>query len=357
MYAIIMAGGSGTRFWPLSRRARPKQLLALFGDQSMICQTVGRLAPLVTPAEAVVVTAGHLVNDVLEQVPGLPRANVVAEPAGRNTAPCIALATRLIAQRAAQVGEEDPVIGVFAADHHVADPAAFRQAISRAAQVANDTDAIVTLGIEPTRPETGYGYIQVGESDGVSARVVKFVEKPDAQRAEAYLASGDHLWNAGLFFFRASVMQTELARQLPRLHAIIANIVDGDPAGFDRRLVRLFPTVESVSIDYGVMEGASNVRVVPARCGWSDVGHFGALQGLLETDAAGNVTVGDPILQDSEGSVVLNGVAGHIVAVVGVTDLVVVHTEGATLVIPRTIVQDVRHVVAELTRRGRDDVL
>jgi mannose-1-phosphate guanylyltransferase len=357
MYAIVMAGGSGTRFWPLSRRQRPKQMLALFGDQSMIAQTVGRLAPLISPKEALVVTAGHLVHDVLADVNGLPAQNVLAEPAGRNTAPCIALATRIIARRAAQAGAGDPVIGVFAADHHIADPAAFRAAIAQAAGVAAETDAIVTLGIQPTRPETGYGYIQMGAVDGDSRQVVQFVEKPDKARAESYLAGGDHLWNAGLFFYRASVMQAELDRQLPNVAATIASIVDGDADGFEQRLADLFPTVQSVSIDYGVMEGAKNVRVVPARCGWNDVGHFGALQGLLDTDDDGNVTVGDNILRECGGSVVINDVDGHLVAVVGAEDLVVVHTDGATLVIPRTIVQDVRHVVTQLRARGRDDVL
>ncbi len=357
MYAIVMAGGSGTRFWPLSRHHRPKQMLALFGDQSMIAQTVGRLAPLVTPESAVVVTAAHLVEGVLHDVVGLPARNVLAEPAGRNTAPCIALATRIIAQRAAAAGQPDPVIGVFAADHHIADPQAFREAIAQAGRVAQSTDAIVTLGIEPTRAETGYGYIQMGADDGESRQVVQFVEKPDQARAQKYLDGGDHLWNAGLFFYRASVMQAELERQLPNVAATIASIVDGDAEGFDDRLQALFPSVQSVSIDYGVMEGAGNVRVVPARCGWNDVGHFGALQGLLETDDAGNVRVGDQIVQNTRDSVIINDVDGHLVAVVGARDLVVVHTDGATLVIPRTIVQDVRHVVAELREKGRQDVL
>lgn len=357
MYAIVMAGGSGTRFWPLSRRHRPKQMLTLFGDSSMIAQTVGRLAPLVTPEHAVVVTAAHLVDGVLAEVDGLPATNVIAEPCGRNTAPCIALATAVIAERAAAAGDDDPVIGVFAADHHIANPAAFRDALRRAESVAARTDAIVTLGIQPTRPETGYGYIQTGPEDGDSLEVIRFVEKPDAATAEGYYAGGEHLWNAGLFFFRASIMQGEIARQLPELAAVTRSIVEGPAAGFAARLEAHFPSAPSVSIDYGVMEGAERVRVVPVECGWNDVGHFGALQGLLATDEHGNVTVGDHVLQASTGTVVLNDVDDHVVAVVGAKDLVVVHTDGATLVIPRTIVQDVRNVVAALREAGRQDVL
>ena len=354
MHAIIMAGGSGTRFWPLSRHRRPKQMLTLFGDEPMISQTVSRLHPVVMPHEAVIVTAEHLVEDVLSCVTGITAENVIAEPVGRNTAPCIALATELISQRS---DEPDPVIGVFAADHHVTDAAAFRKAIECAGQAARNHDAIITLGVQPTGPETGYGYIQASASASPSSEVIRFVEKPDADTARRYLEKGGYFWNAGLFFFRASVMRAELKRQLPEMAETVAQIAAAPAAQFNRRLRELFPRLQSISIDYGVMEGAHSVRMVPVDCGWSDVGHFGALSDLMQTDDNGNLSQGEVVLHNTRGTVVINEQSGHVVAVVGNDDMVVVHTEDATLVMPRQMAQDVRKIVEALRESQRDDVL
>ena len=219
MHAIIMAGGSGTRFWPLSRKRRPKQLLDIFGDRSMIAQTVERMLPMVPWSNLCVVTGEHLLQPVRDALPSLPQRNLMAEPVGRNTAPCVGLATQLIAKRAA-LGE-DPVIGVFPADHHIADQEAFLRAIASAEEAAKEPGVIVTLGIRPTRPETGYGYIRFLPSSGIALDVEKFVEKPDLDTARAYVESGSYLWNAGLFFFRASTMLAEIERQLPEMAGIL----------------------------------------------------------------------------------------------------------------------------------------
>lgn len=359
MHAIIMAGGSGTRFWPMSRRLRPKQLLALFGEQTMMAQTAERLRPLTGDEGMLIVTGAHLVDGIQAALPSLPAENIIAEPVGRNTAPCIGLATHLIEHRAGQ--GEDPIIGVFAADHHVADPEGFRAAVAVAVEAASEPGVIVTLGIAPTRPETGYGYIQYqpeGEQGGAYP-VNRFVEKPDRATAERYLASGDHLWNAGLFFFRASTMRQEIARQLPRmaerLDAIAAAFDDED--GGQSALARIFPTLESISIDYGVMEDAAHVKVVPADVGWNDVGHWAALPGLLEADDDGNILRGDVIARDTRHTAAFNDRTDHLLAVVGVDDLVVVTTEDATLVVPRERAQQVRDIVKALKEAHRDELL
>lgn len=347
MYAIIMAGGAGTRFWPLSRRSRPKQLVPFVGEAPMLAETLLRLQPLVPLERTVVVTSAALVEATARLAPGLPRENILAEPVGRNTAPCIGLATRWIQARAPG---DDPVIGVFAADHHVADPATFLQDVAQAAAVAaEEPGAIVTLGVTPDRPETGYGYIQRGAARGASWEVARFVEKPDRATAEGYLASGDFLWNAGLFFFRASALQAELTRQLPALAAGLDALAShlGTP-GWDEALASGFPALPSVSIDYGVMEGARQVRVVPTACGWSDLGHWGAMGDVLPRDAAGNVAQGQVVSLECAGSILINRAPGHLIAALGVEGLVVVVTPDATLVLPAERSQEVRALVDAL---------
>lgn len=355
MYAIIMAGGSGTRFWPLSRRRRPKQLLDIFGDRSMIAQTAERISPLVPWENMIIVTGEHLVEPVQRALPQVPAANILAEPAARNTAPCIGLATELIQKRSQQ---EDPVIGVFPADHHIGDPEAFRRAIDAASQAAAKPGVIVTLGIRPTRPETGYGYIRYLPSAGIALDVESFVEKPDLETARAYLEHGSYLWNAGLFFFRASTMMQEIERQLPQMHQGLAELRPSlDTEAQASELARVFPQLQSISIDYGVMENAREVRVVATDPQWSDVGHWAALTGLLEGDPNNNQRRGEVVALDSQNSILFNEDPDHVVAVVGARDLVVVHTPDATLVMPRDRAQDVRAVVEALKQANHQDKL
>jgi mannose-1-phosphate guanylyltransferase len=353
-HAIIMAGGSGTRFWPSSSRRRPKQLLTVFGDRPMVAMTAERLSGVVAPEGTVVVTGAAWVDAVAETLPEIPRASIIAEPVGRNTAPCIGLATRLIASRCPG---EDPVIGVFAADHFIADVPAFRDTLRLAYARAASSDAIVIMGVRPTRPETGYGYVKTSASSGGVATVSRFVEKPDRDMALRYLAEGGYWWNAGLFFFRASVLLSELRRQQPALARGLDDIAArlGTPDQ-QETIDRHFPMLPKISIDYGVMENAARVELVPCEAGWSDVGHWAALPDVLAPDAAGNVAQGDVLAVDTADCVLINE-DDRLLAVVGLRGMVVVQTERATLVVSREDSQRVKEVVDALTATDRDDQL
>lgn len=343
IFPVIMAGGSGTRFWPLSRARRPKQFLALATKKPLIVETLARLAGLATPKQTRVVCGSVHAKLVRQALPKLPKANVLVEPVARNTAPAIALAT-------AHVARVDPqgVVVVLPSDQHVADVKAFQQSLVHAVEVAR-AGHIVTLGIRPTRPETGYGYIRLGAPlPGAAHAVAAFVEKPDVVKAQQYLASGEYLWNAGLFVFRADVMLAAFAQHMPDLSRRLDVIRAALGTRREKAVVaREFPKFPSISIDYGVAEKASNVAVVPSDCGWSDVGSFSALPDVREKDASGNVTEGAlPLVIDSTGCVVLGG--ERPVAVVGMTDVVVVDAGDAVLVLPKHRSQDVRKVVEAL---------
>jgi mannose-1-phosphate guanylyltransferase len=359
IYPVIMAGGSGTRFWPLSRRTRPKQFLALAGDAPLLAATVARLPPLAGPERTYVVCGPRHVAAARRLVPQLPRANFIVEPVARNTAPCVGLAAIHVAARA-----PNGIIAMLPADHHVARPDDFREALAAAAQLA-ETGAIATIGIRPNRPETGYGYLRVGPRVAAGSKrkrltahkVERFVEKPDVVTAARYLADGGYLWNSGIFVFRADVILDEIHRAMPvlgeQLEVIEAAL--GKPA-YGRILKRVFPDCPSISIDYGVMEKSHRIAVVPADFGWSDVGSFAALPDVRKTDHLGNVAEGDAMVIDGRNNVVLaNG--KRPVAVVGIDDVVVVDAGDAVLVCRRDRAQDVRKAVEELGRRGREEVL
>ena len=346
VYAVIMAGGSGTRFWPLSRAATPKQFLPLATTRPLITETMARLDGLVPPKRTVVVCGEKHAKGVRAALPKLPPRNVVVEPQARNTAPAIALATAHIAHVA-----PDAVVVVLPSDQHVANVGAFQTAVEEAARVAR-TGAIVTLGIRPTRPETGYGYIRFGaEKDGVAVKVDGFVEKPDRPTAEGYLASGDHLWNAGIFVFTAQAMLKALDMFLPDVARSIAAIRAALGTRKEKAVLkREFAKMPSISIDYGIAEKADNIMVVPCDCGWSDVGSFNALAEVRPVDADGNVVMGKHALViDSAGSVVVGG--DRPLAVVGMRDVVVVDAGDAVLVVPKERSQDVRKVVEALKAR------
>lgn len=347
LYPVVIAGGSGTRFWPLSRKARPKQFLALATDRPLIVETVNRLRGLAPPGRTYVVCGPVHARTVRRLLPRLPAANVLVEPVARNTAPAIGLATLHV-----QARDPEGVVAVLPADHHVADVPGFQAVLRRAAEVAR-TGALVTIGITPTRPETGYGYVQVGERiDGGAARVRAFVEKPDAAKAAQYLASGEYLWNGGIFVFTARAMREAIDRHLPELGAVLERIAP--TLGTSRHaaaLKRYFPSAPSVSIDVGVMEKAREIAVVPGDFGWSDVGSFAALPEVRPADAEGNVVVGQgAILVDSAGCVVVG--SGRPLGLVGLRDLVVVDAGDAVLVVPRDRSQDVRAVVQALKARA-----
>lgn len=352
-FAIVMAGGSGTRFWPASRAAKPKQFLAL-GDahESLLQATVRRASALVGIGNVLVVTSARHGADTLVQLPELPRENVLLEPVGRNTAPCIAWASAHVRRR-----DPEAVIATLPADPHIADEAAFNAAMQRALDAAR-LGSIVTIGAQPTRAETGYGYLRIGEqvADGVH-RVRAFVEKPTKENALRYAKDGDHLWNCGMFFFRADLILREIASHLPEIYAFVQNADAAAAQGTEQAFVEAaYAALPKVSIDYGVMEKARDVLVVPASFGWDDVGSWAASYELAPKDAERNASVGDLLALDAQGCYV-NAPPNKLVVLLGVQDLVVVDTEDALLVMPRERAQDVGRIVEALKRTGRDGKL
>jgi mannose-1-phosphate guanylyltransferase len=343
VFPVIMAGGSGTRFWPLSRKARPKQFLPLTGAKAMIVETFDRMQGLAPLSDSFVVCGALHAGPAAKLLKGLPKENVLVEPEARNTAPAIALACAHVAARNPQ-----GVMVVMPSDQHVADPLAFRLALKSAIDVAR-SGQIVTLGIKPTRPETGYGYIQLGAPlQPPAARVHRFVEKPDLETAQRYLATGDYLWNAGIFVFRVDVMLAAFAELMPDLAKALDGLrpAIGKKKKYAAALEKYFPKMPATSIDYGVAEKASNIAVVRADCGWSDVGSFSALPELRPLDAHGNVVEGNAFVIDSMRSVVIAG--KRPLAVVGMKDVVVIDAGDAMLVLPKDKAQDVRKVVEAL---------
>jgi mannose-1-phosphate guanylyltransferase len=352
-WAVVMAGGSGTRFWPLSRRMQPKQFLPLAGGgRSLLAETVRRIRPLIPPERVLVVTAEPLAERARRELPEVPPENVLAEPTGRNTAPCVGWT-------AAHVLRRDPEgrLAVLAADHYVAREDVFLDVVRRALDAAQG-EVLVTIGIRPTRPETGYGYLELGEPLGEGVfRVRRFVEKPNRARAEQFLASGNFLWNSGMFFFRAAAIRAAIRAHLPGLGEALDRFDDAAAQGREEEVVRAeYGSLPSVSIDYGVMEKAAEVAVVPGDFGWSDVGNWTSAWELAPKDGLGNAVASDAVLVGSAGCYV-RAPEGKVVALVGVRDLVIVDTEEALLVVPRERAQEVRAVVDELARRGRSDRL
>ena len=357
-YAVIMAGGAGTRFWPASRTLRPKQLLPLGGgSEALLAATVRRLKTRIPPEHIYIATGAHLLDATAKVVPELPRANLLAEPVARNTAPCIGWATHVIARR-----DPDALVAVFPADHYIGDEPAFLRCVDQAFDGAA-RGYMTTVGIVPTRPETGYGYIERGEVIAGELRSVqRFVEKPSRERAEIYLAEGKYLWNGGMFFFRARLMMDAITDHLPDLGLGLAQIDAAATSGNEAKVLGdVFPTLPAISIDHGVMEKERNLAVVPASFGWNDVGSWQSAWELADKDPAGNAARNaDVTFVDARGNLVhdlTSGAKKKLFAVVGVEDVVVVETDDAVLVIKRDRAQDVRAAVEAIKARGRADVL
>jgi len=334
-----MAGGVGTRFWPRSRRGRPKQLLPVLGRQSLLQMTVARLRGVVPPSRVLVVTARDQAAAVRRQLPGVPAANVLAEPVGRNTAPCLALA-------ALEIGRRDPnaTFVCLPADHAVRDVRTFRSLLAEAFTHAAAGSAVVTIGVQPTGPETGYGYIRVGRRlGGRTCRVRAFVEKPTVARARRFVRAGGYLWNAGIFLWSVPTALALLDELLPEVIGPIRRATARPRRERGAALMRAYRRIKSVSIDVGLAERAPEVRVVHGSFGWSDVGTWTALAAL-------GAEPGNPVVPvDASGYVVFN--PDRLVALVGVDDLIVVDTPDALLICHRDRAQDVREVVRELERR------
>ena len=359
LFAVIPAGGSGTRLWPLSRAGHPKFLHPLTGTEASLLQaTVNRLEPLCQAADVYVVTGVSHAAAVARQLTAVPVENILVEPSPRDSCAAIALAAAVIARR-----DPEAIMGSFAADHLIADTTAFVEIVRRAMDGARQ-GLLMTLGITPTRPETGYGYLQCGAvvGDGPVLAVEEFKEKPTFEVAEDYVNSGTYLWNAGMFVWRVDVFLNELARQQPQLHAGISRIAaDWESTRREEILGEVWPTLPRISVDYAVMEGAAavgRVGTVPGDFGWNDVGDFHTLGEVLSADASGNVVVGKEtmakpgvLLRETEGLVVVPN-SGRLVAALGVSNLIIVDTPDAVLVCPRDRAQEVKHIVDELKELG-----
>ncbi len=350
--AVIMAGGSGTRFWPLSRRRSPKQFLPIAGETAMIRETLDRVLPLI-PAKNVFTIAGRSHTATIRRLlPEIPAANVLVEPAARNTAPSLILATAAVYLR-----NPEAVVAVLASDHLIRDRKTFLRKLKSAARTAAWRDCLVTFGIPPTFPSTGYGYIRYDKEAGFTSAgdeyhpVAEFKEKPRLEQAKAFLEAKNYLWNSGMFFWRASVFAERLESCAPDYFRYWVRILDALRAASPARLKAVFREIPAQSIDYALMEKARGVVVSRGDFGWSDVGAWSSLFDVWERDANGNAAKGEALMLDASGSLVHN--PGRFTAVIGVQDLIVVNTPDALLVCAKDQDQRVKEVLDFLAKSGR----
>ncbi len=352
-FVLIMAGGVGSRFWPRSRKKLPKQLLNIFGQNSMIQDTVDRLKGFVDDKNILIITNKVQKALIEEQLPNLPKENVIAEPLGRNTAPCVGLAASIISHKS-----KDAVFVTLPADHLIDPKIDFHAALNLGCEFAYNSKSLVTFGIKPTRPDTGYGYINFDKSEvqkGIN-KVKKFVEKPNQQTAEEYIASGDYLWNSGMFIWRADVILEEIKNHLP---AIFNEIEKLDSSMIDHKfyekLDEVYPLMNSISIDYGIMEKSEKVYCVQGDFNWSDVGSWETVYELTKKDSDENAIVGSVYLDSSKENYVYS--PKKFTAVIGMEKAVIIDTEDSLLVCHRDKVQDVKKVVDYLNENNNTDLV
>ncbi len=352
--ALIMAGGRGERFWPKSRKSLPKQFLSLTDDgRTMIQLTVERIRPLIDLEDIYISTNRAYRGLVMEQLPGIPPENILCEPVGRNTAPCIGLGAVHIAKK-----YEDAVMMVLPSDHLIKYNQMFLNALKDGCSIAEKGKNLVTIGITPDYPETGYGYIKFlpQQADGNAYAVDRFVEKPDMETAKEYLESEEYLWNSGMFIWKVSTILDNMKSMLPDLHQGLLNIAEA--IGTDKQemvLEKVFPELESVSIDYGVMEKAENIFILPGVFGWDDVGSWLAVERIQKSNESGNVVTGNIITINSKNNIIQGG--KKLIAAVGLENLIIVDTEDATLICDKGNTPDIKLVLENLKICNREEYL
>ena len=348
-YVVIMAGGRGERFWPASRLKRPKQLLPIVGDTPMLTQTVERLSGLVPPERIFVITNQEQLAAVGEVCPALPKENLIGEPMGRDTAAAVGLALLLVRKK-----DPDAVFALLPADHVIHDSAGFKDTLRAAFTAASEQDILVTIGITATHPATGYGYIQVGETlmeaeNQTVNSVVEFHEKPNREKAEAYLESGNFFWNAGMFVWSTHALEAALKSHAPGLYESLSALdADWDASGsIDSAMSIHYPKIDKISVDYAIMEKAKNVAVIESAFDWDDVGEWPAIARHESQDNSGNTLKGETVLRDAAGNIVV-AQDKHVVSLMGVEDLIVVSTPDATLVCHKDQVDQLKSFVKEI---------
>lgn len=350
-YAVILAGGKGERFWPLSTASRPKQLLSLVGERPLLAQAVERLDGLIPPERTFILTNRDLVEAAREAVPEVPAGQIIGEPVGRDTAAAVALATGIVKAR-------DPRASfcILTADHVIGDLDRFRATLRESLAIADREPCLVTIGIQPTEPSIGYGYIEAGEAytdaDGITfARARRFVEKPDRDTAASYLEAGTFTWNSGMFIWSVAAIETAFRTHRPQLVPLIEAIATAAfTPDFEPELEKQFANLEKISIDYAVMEKSDNILVATGTFPWDDVGSWTALENHFPRDEAGNTRIGSCETLGASGNIVYS--KGRLTAVVGVDDLIVVQADGVTLICPKDKAQDIKQLVAQLRNAG-----
>ncbi len=349
VYGVIMAGGGGTRFWPLSRVERPKQLLNLSGKDVMINDTLKRMKPTIKIDDTFIVTNVNQVEHMRKVlIKEFAQNKLIAEPSARNTAACIGYAAIKIIK---QYG--DGIMCIFPSDSYILDEEEFNHVLQKSIKVAEKGDFLVTIGIKPTFPSTGYGYIKYSDNMYDAKKVDEFVEKPDIATAEQYIESREYLWNSGMFIWKASVIMNQFKKFLPEIYEDLCKIEDALGTPFEQEVVdKVYPQIQSISIDYGIMEKADNVYVLEGNFGWSDVGSFDSLNAIHPEDEDGNIIIGKHINIDTTNSIAYSN--GRLIATIGVDNTIIVETEDAILVCDKKRAQDIKNVVSQLQPEYRE---
>lgn len=352
-HAVILAGGIGSRFWPRSRKQKPKQMLNIFGANTLLQDTIARISPLVAPQQTWIVTTRELAPALKQQLPELKDDNFIIEPVGRNTAPCIGLAAMKLVQR-----DLDAVMVVMPADHLISQPDRFQACLEQAIATAKQDDSLVTIGIRPTHPETGYGYIQFNPKRQKSSgayEVVTFAEKPNLETARRFLASGDFLWNSGMFIWTAKRILAEIESSMPELYASLSEIAKLKGPDAEWQFTHIYSGIRAISVDYGVMERARNVAVVKGDFSWTDIGNWAEVYRLSPKDENGNVNLNGHVMVDARNCYIDS--PDRFVTLVGVHDLIIINTGDALLICDRNHAQDVKKAVEYMERHQMDKYL